>query len=149
MPSTRMRSVKILNDTQRGQNYIPTAEVIVTAPLVAADFTGANSGKFVFIAPADMMFLGIEEVHGSVGTNNFRVKKVLAAATSAAGAAADANNVDISGTVDLTAAVNVRREAAPVMPGARLAAGDKVAVASAAGTTGLAGAVAVLRFAFV
>lgn len=117
--------------------------------LAAADLTGANSGKVVFIAPAACIFLGLQHTHVTAGTNTYRVKKIKAGNTSVPGAAADANNVDISGTVDLTVAANTVVSAAAVAPANQLAAGDRVAVASSAGTASLAGGFAVLRFAWL
>lgn len=150
MPSTRIRSVKVQSDALRGSILIPTGEQLIEVMLNAADFTGATSGRYVFISPGDMVFLGATEVHSVVGTNSIRVKKVPAAATQAPGAAADANNIDLTAAIDVTLGINVARDVAPIttLAAHRLSAGDKVALASTAGTTGLVGLI-VLRFGFV
>lgn len=140
----RYRSV--VNSSGR---YRLAPDFMKTVSLAAADFGGANTGKIVFIAPAACIFLGIDHTHTIAGTNNYRVKKIKAGNTSAPGAAADANNVDISGTIDLTVAANGVQTAAPIAPANQLAKGDRVAVASAAGTASLAGGYAVLRFAWL
>ncbi len=136
------------NQVPPGQKYSVVPDFHETLRIAAADLTGANSGFHVFVADAPCVFLGGDEVHATAGTNNFRVKKILAAATSAPGAAADANNVDISANVSLAATANVSQEITPVWPACLLAKGDKVAVASSAGTATLAGAAIVLRFAY-
>lgn len=148
---SKARAIRIQNDALRGSNYAEVPDFLVVHRFAAADLSGANSGFFVFAAPAACHFLGADIIWGTAGTNTLRVKKVLAAATSAAGAAADANNVDLSAAVDLTQAANTLRGVAPVVTSGVhvLALGDKVAVASAAGTASLAGAVIVLRFAFI
>lgn len=144
----RQRAGRVFSNSLRGQRYVPTPMIEITIPVAAANFSGANSGIWAWIAPFAVEFLGAEAIWATAGTNTVRVKKVKSAATSAPGAAADANNVDISTTFDLTQAANVRREATPVITGGAniLAQGDKVALASAAGTTGLAGGVVVLYF---
>lgn len=119
--------------------------------VAAADFTGANSGKVVFIAPAACIFLGIQHTHVTAGTNSYRVKKIKAGNTSAPGAAADTNNIDMSGAVDMTVAANTVTTATLTNSAAQnqIAAGDRIALASAAGVATLAGGVAVLRFAWL
>jgi hypothetical protein len=138
-------------DALRGANYSEVPDFTVEASFAAAQLTGANSGFFVWVAPAPCHFLGADVLWATAGTNTFRVKKVLAAATSAAGAAADANNVDLTAATALTTAANTNVEVAPVTTDAAhvLELGDKVAIASAAGTATLAGALAVLRFAYI
>ena len=138
-------------DALRGANYSEVPDFTVTHRFAAAELTGANSGFFAWVAPAACHFLGADVVWGVAGTNTFRVKKVLAAATSAPGAAADANNVDLSAATSLATAANTNVEVAPVTTSAAhsLAKGDKVAIASSAGTASLAGAVIVLRFAYL
>lgn len=119
--------------------------------VAAADFGGANTGKVVFIAPAACIFLGIQHTHTVAGTNSYRVKKIKAGNTSAPGAAADTNNIDISGAVDVTVAANTVTSAAAINTAGvnQLAAGDRVAVASAAGSASLANGIAILRFAWL
>jgi Ca2+-binding RTX toxin-like protein len=157
MPTTKMRSIRVQNDVLRGQAYRDVADFTVTVPFAAANLTGATSGFFVFVAPAKCHFLGADVVWGTAGTNTFRIKKVLAAATSAAGAAADANNVDMTAALAATGTANVVQSMAPVTTAASSAAtpahvllpGDKVAIASAAGVATLAGGLIALRFAYV
>lgn len=153
MPSSvsrhKARAYRVQSDSLRGVSHVLTPEIVVPVfNLAAAQFTGANSGIFVFIAPFPCMFLGMEGVWATAGTNTLRAKKILAAATSAPGAAADANNIDISAALALTGAANTVFSVAPVVTSGvhRLAQGDKVALASAAGTASLAGATIVLRF---
>jgi hypothetical protein len=156
MPSSigsfsKAKSVYTLLDGMRGWKYSIVPDLIISVPtFAAAELTGANSGFFSFVAPANMIFLGGHILWTTAGTNTLRVKKVLAAATTAAGLAADASNVDISAAVDLTASANVARDITPVITSGanRIARGDKVAIASAAGTASLVGARAFLRFAF-
>jgi hypothetical protein len=149
---SKSRSIRNQNDALRGANYSEVPDFLVAVPFAAADLTGATSGRVVFVAPAKCHFLGADVLWGVAGTNNFRVKKILAASTAAAGAATDGtNSFDLSATVDLTATANVAREVAPIVTAGVhvLAKGDRVAIASAAGTASLAGALIVLRFAFV
>jgi hypothetical protein len=138
---------------QRAAAYVIAPDVEISVQVAAADMTGANSGKYVFVAPRPMHFLGGEFVYGVAGTNTFRIKKILAAATSAPGAAADANNVDMTAAFDLTQAANTVRQLNPVttgtVPAYQLSEGDKVAIASAAGTASLAGGLLVLRFGYL
>lgn len=117
----------------------------------AAQLTGANSGFFVFIAPAPCLFVDGDIIWTTAGTNTLRVKKVAAATVGAPGAAVAAGHVDISSAVDLTTAAltSVPIVAVTASAANRLEEGDKVAIASAAGTASLAGALAVLRFVFV
>lgn len=151
----RVRAGRIFSASLRGQRYQPPGLVAVTVPIVAADFTGANSGKWVFIAPMAMEFVGAEAIWATAGTNTIRVKKVKSSATSAPGAAADANNIDISGVFTLSGSANTRVEVAPVItatagvPANMLSQGDKVALASAAGTASLAGGLVTLYFGIV
>lgn len=137
----------------RGQKFRLVPDFFVPISRVAAaDLTGANSGFWVFTVPKPCTFIGAQAIWATAGAagNTARVKKVLSAATSAPGAAADANNVDISVAIALDAAINTRREYDPVVTSFvnKLAAGDKVAIASAAGTTLLAGAEFILQFAW-
>jgi hypothetical protein len=138
-----------------GGRYRISPDFIVPVDLAAADFSGANSGKYVFVVPTSVngaIFLGIQHIHATAGTNTYRVKKVLAATTAAAGVASNGTtHVDISAAVALTATANTQVEAAAVTTAAVnvLAPGDKVAVASAAGTASLAGGIAFLRFAWL
>jgi hypothetical protein len=138
-----------------GGRYRVPPDFIVPVDLAAADFSGANSGKYVFVVPTSVngaIFLGIQHIHATAGTNTYRVKKVTAATIAAAGTASNGTtHVDISATIALTTAANTQVEAAPVTASAAnvLAAGDKVAVASAAGTATLAGGRAFLRFAWL
>lgn len=139
-------------DALKGQKFRLVPDFFLHAPrFAAADLTGANSGFWIFAVPKDCVFIGAQIIWATAGTNTLRVKKVLAAATSAPGAAADASNVDISAAVDLTATANVRRDVAPVTTSYvnKLAAGDKVAIASSGGTASLAGALIILQFAWV
>lgn len=143
------RSFETEDAAMRGMKFRIVPDFMVpTETFAAAQLTGANSGFFVFVAPVPMLFMGAEILWTVAGTNTLRVKKVLAAATTAAGAAAGASDIDISAAVDLTATANVAREVAPVTTSFanRLAEGDKVAIASALGTASLAGAKAILRF---
>jgi hypothetical protein len=145
------RSVKATIAALRGIRFrIVPDQVVVSETFAAAQLTGANSGFFVFVAPAKMQFLGLDIIWTVAGTNTFRVKKVKAAATSAAGAAADTNNVDLTAATALTTAANTVVSVEPANgTDSILEAGDKVAIASAAGTASLAGAKAVLRLAFL
>lgn len=152
MPSSTASGPKFRSIKGGGKYRVPP-DFIVPIDLAAADFSGANSGKFVFTVPTGVngaTFLGIQHIHATAGTNNYRVKKVLAATVGAAGAAVGAGHVDISNTVNLAATANTQVEATPITAGAAnvLLPGDKVAVASAAGTASLAGGRAFLRFAW-
>lgn len=135
-----------------GYAYRIAPDFIIPVSLVAADLTGANSGKFVFAVPTNVVgakFLGVQEIHSVVGTNTFRVKKIVAGVAGAAGTASDGtNHVDLTPTISLAASVNVMQEADPVSTNGEnvLKPGDKVALASATGTTGLAGGLVLLRF---
>jgi hypothetical protein len=126
-------------------------QFVTTGIFAAAQLTGANSGFFVFIAPAPMLFVDGDIIWGTAGTNTLRVKKVAAATVGAPGAAVAAGHVDISANVDLTTAALTSVPIVAVTAGSvnRLAEGDKVAIASSAGTASLAGAFAVLRFVYV
>lgn len=145
------RSVKATIAALRGIRFrIVPDQVVMTETFAAAQLTGANSGFFVFVAPAKMQFLGLDIIWTTAGTNTFRAKKVLAASTSAAGAAADTNNVDLTAATALTTAANTVVSVDPVNgTDTILQQGDKIAIASAAGTASLAGAKAVLRLAFL
>jgi hypothetical protein len=98
-----------------------------------------------------MLFVDGDIIWGTAGTNTLRVKKVAAATVGAPGAAVAAGHVDISANVDLTTAALTSVPIVAVTAGSvnRLAEGDKVAIASSAGTASLAGAFAVLRFVYV
>lgn len=136
-------------DALRGEKFRIVPDFFVAIPnIAAAHMTGATSGFWAFTAVKPCTFVGLQAIWGVAGTNACRVKKVLAASTDAPGAAADANNVDISASVDLTAAANTRRDYAPVTTSYvnKLATGDKVAIASALGTASLDGALFVLQF---
>lgn len=138
-------------DSLRGQSWPLVPDFFVTVPnLAAAQFPGGATGLFVFTAVRPCTFVGMQEIHTTAGSGGqtIRAKKVLAAATSGPGTAADANNVDISATVDISLSANVRRDIAPIVTNAvnKLAAGDKVALASATGATSYAGALFVLQF---
>jgi hypothetical protein len=124
---------------------------INSGTFAAAQLTGANSGFFVFIAPAPLVFIDGDIIWGTAGTNTLRVKKVAAATVGAPGAAVAAGHVDISAAVDLTTAALTSVPIVAVTAGAvnRLEEGDKIAIASSAGTASLANALAILRFVFV
>lgn len=151
MPSSASTGPKYRSAVPGSGRFRLVPDFTKVANLAAADFTGANSGKVVFIAPAACIFLGLDHTHTTAGTNNYRVKKIKAGNTSAPGAAADANNVDISGVVDVTVAANGVLSVLPINAAGQnqLAKGDRVAVASAAGSASLAGGFAVLRFAWL
>lgn len=147
----KLRSIKPGNDLLRGTRYRVVPDFTTRVPFAAADLSGATSGFFVMPVVADCVFLGVDFIWKTAGTNTLRVKKIPAASVQAAGAAADANNIDLTAVVDLTTAANTVVSVAPVTTGFvnKCLAGDKIAIASAAGTASLAGAVAVLRFAYV
>ena len=149
----RLLTAGLTPDALRGQKFRIVPDFFVHVPrIAAADLTGANSGFWVFTVPRPAIFIGLQAIWATAGAagNLARVKKVLAAATSAPGAAANANNIDISENIALDASINVRRDYVPVTAGYvnKLAAGDKVAIASAAGVTVLAGADFILQFAW-
>src|SRR5688500_18528319 len=81
-------------------------DFFITRTLAAADFSGATSGVNVFVAPVGCVFLDITEVHATAGTNSFRVKKIAAGEVDAPGAAADADNIDLTAAIDLTGAAH-------------------------------------------
>lgn len=121
-------------------------------PLAAADFSGANSGVNTgFVAPVPCQFLDVTEIHTTAGTNSVRVKKILSGEVDVPGAAADADNVTISEDVDLTVAAQTPQTVGAITDDAAnfLAEGDRVALASAAGTASLAGSIFLLRFAWL
>ena len=124
---------------------------ITRGPLAAADFSGANSGVNVFTAPAPCQFLDVTEIHTTAGTNSVRVKKIAAGEVDVPGAAADADNVTISDDIDLTVAAQTPMIYDAITDDAVnfLDTGDRVALASAAGTASLVGAIFTLRFAWL
>ena len=129
-------------------------DFVETHRFAAADLTGANSGFVVFTVPSQVrgaIFLGATYVWGTAGTNTARVKKIVAGNTSAPGAAADANNVDLTAATALTSAANTPVDVVPITTSAVnvLNAGDRLAIASAAGTASLAGAVVHIRLAWL
>jgi hypothetical protein len=147
-PKANATRVQGTNQVPPGQKYSIVPDIIMPLRLAAGDAGSANTGFFVLVCPTAMVFLGGDEIHTTLGTNSFRVKKVLAAATTGpAGAAADVNNVDISAVVAVTGANNTVQQITPVWPACLLAAGDKVAIASSAGIATLAGGSVTLRFA--
>lgn len=151
MPSSTSAGPKF-RALQGGSRHRIVPDFIETHRFAAADLTGANSGFLVFQVPNNVrgaVFLGASVSWGTAGTNTFRVKKILN--TSAPGAAADANNVDLTAATALTTAANTVSDVAPVTANAvnYLAPGNRVAVASAAGTASLANAVISLRFAWL
>jgi hypothetical protein len=126
-------------------------DFFVTVNIAAAQFSGADSGITVFTVPEDtgpLAFLGATAVWDTAGTNNIRVKKILAGEVDAPGAAADASNVDLTEVIDLTADANVPVDVLPITEDAVnfLYAGDRVALASDDGVATLAGGVVHLRF---
>jgi hypothetical protein len=127
--------------------------IIDPGVLAAASFTGANSGLVVFTVPTGVngaVFLGGTEVHTTAGDNPIRVKKIASGNTSAAGAAADANNVDISGAVATTTAANTPLNFDALSTGVQyLVPGDRVALASSLGVGSLVGMRIQLRFAWL
>lgn len=158
MPSSLIKGISARSltspDVLRGVRYPLRPDFFVAVPNVpAANLSGANSGFWVFTAIKPCVFLGAQAIWATAGAagNTARVKKVLSAATSAPGAAADTNNIDISAAIALDATSNVRRDYAAVTTSNAhlLAAGDKVAIASAGGVTLLVGATFVLQFAWM
>lgn len=127
--------------------------IIDPGVLAASNFSGANSGLVVFTVPSGVngaAFLGGVITSTTAGTGTIRVKKILAGATSTGGAAADANNVTISGDVTTATAAETPLNFDALSTGVQfLAAGDRVALASAAGVSSLAGARVQLRFAWL
>ncbi len=153
MPSSTSSGPKFRSIKGGGRYRVPP-DFLVRVPLAAADFTGATSGVNVFVVPDDVVgavFLEIIHMHGTAGTNNYRVKKILDGSVSAPGAAADTNNVTISGNIDLTGAAQTPASyAATTANGVNfLAKGDRVALASTLGTITLANGLAILRFAWL
>jgi hypothetical protein len=151
MPSSTAAGPKF-RALQGGSRHRIVPDFIETHRFAAADLTGANSGFLVFQVPQNVrgaVFLGASVSWGTAGTNTLRVKKILN--TSAAGAAADANNVDLTAVQDLTLAANTVRDLTALTASAVnvLAPGNRIAVASAAGTASLAGAVISLRLAWL
>jgi hypothetical protein len=139
----KLRPIKTWISGLRDFRFRSVPEIAIdSGTFAAAQLTGANSGFFVFTAPAKFAVLGGSIIWATAGTNTLRLKKVVTAATSAAGAAADASNVDISSAVDLTLAANTARDLTITSTGMVhvLEAGDKLAIASSAGTASLAGA---------
>lgn len=148
-PRQRSLSAGDLNDAFRGQKFRMVPDFFVSVPnFAAAALTGATSGFWVFVAEKPMTFLGGNILWEVAGTNTARVKKVLAATAGAPGAAADANHVDISAAIDLTGTADTVFPITPVVSSyvCHLETGDKVAIASAAGTASLVGATAILQF---
>lgn len=122
----------------------------------AATFTGANTGSCAFTVPTGCkaVFLGAVETHQVAGNNPFRVKKVVSGNTSDPGAAADANNIDLSAAIATSGAANTPQQIVPLAAAAPagyavLNAGDRLCVASALANTGLAGCSINLRLAWI
>ena len=120
----------------------------------AADASGANTGFQIFTVPANVngaIFLGATASWGTAGTGTFRLKKIRAGNTSAPGAAADANNVDLTAALAVTGAANTPNDMVPITTNAAnmLVAGDRIAVASAAGLATVAGGLIVVRLAWL
>lgn len=147
----KLRSIKPGNDFMRGTRYRVVPDFTIRVPFAAADLSGAASGFFVLPVVEDCVFLGADFIWKTAGTNALRVKKIPAASAQLAGALADANNIDLTAAVDLTTAANTTVSVAPITTAFvnRLSEGDKVAIASILGTATLAGAVGILRFAYI
>jgi hypothetical protein len=149
MPSSiasgpKFRSVK------GGRKFRVAPDFTVNVRFAAADLTGATSGFVIFTAPAECEVIDVTETHATAGTNTFRLKKIVAGATSAPGAAADADNVDITAAVSLASTANTPVTTAAITDGsAKLEEGDRLAVASTAGTATLAGATMTVRLAWL
>jgi hypothetical protein len=144
---------------QGGGKYRVVPDFIEQRAYAAADASGANTGVLVFQVPFNVrgaVFLGISESHATAGTGTFRVKKIKRASTAAAGAAADANNVDMTAAIVVTGAANTVQDVLPLttvdalgVAANQLGPGDRVAIASAAGLATVAGGLVTLRFAWL
>ena len=148
MPSSiasgpKFRSVK------GGSKQRIAPDFTVSFGLAAADASGANTGKFVWIAPAKCVLLDVNEVHvtAAAAADSVRIKRVVASSTDAAGTAADADNVDLTDEILLDGANNTVQTVA-ALAAANIEEGDKIAVASAAGVATLAGGLITLRLAW-
>lgn len=153
MPSSVASGPKF-RSIRGGGKYRIAPDFLVTRAFVAADAGSANSGFHVFTIPAlvrGAVFLGATVSWTTAGTNTIRVKKIVAGNTSAPGAAADANNVDLTAAQAVTGSANVPVDIVPITTNAVnvLNPGDRIAVASAAGVASLAGGLIVIRFAWL
>lgn len=146
---------------QGGGKYRMVPDFVDQRQYAAADAAGANTGFLVFQVPnhtgfRGAVFLGVSESHGTAGTGSFRVQKLKAASTAAAGAAASATVIDMTAAIAVTGAANTVQSVLPIttadaagVPANVLAAGDRIAIASAAGLATVAGGFVTLRFAWL
>jgi hypothetical protein len=160
MPSSLAAGPKF-RSLRGGGKYRMVPDFIDQLRFAAADMTGANSGVIAFQIPNAVgmrgaIFLGISESHGTAGTGTFRVQKLKAASTAAAGAAAGANVIDMTAAISVAGAANTVQTIDPITtPDAAgvlanvLAPGDRVALASAAGLATVAAGYVTLRFAWL
>jgi hypothetical protein len=121
---------------------------------VAADASGANTGRYIFIAPAPCTVLEVTETHATAAAaaDSIRLKKVLAGVAEAAGAATDdEDHIDLTEEtlVDTTADTPQDIPLVDDPSAANLATGDRLAIASAAGIATLAGGLITIRMAWL
>lgn len=97
--------------------------------------------RFVFVAGQRCQLISVEELHSVVGGASaaVRPRRIAAAAVKAPGAAADADIVELTAALDLTAAINTRVTPAIVAAAATFEPGDKLAEEFSGALTGLVG----------
>jgi hypothetical protein len=123
----------------------------VTFDLAAADASGADTGKYVWVAPAPCTVLEVTETHATAAAaaDTVRIKKVLAGVAEPAGDAAGDDHVDLTEEFLVDTTADTPQTIDLIGDGSQhLAEGDRLAVASAAGVATLAGGLVVLRMAW-
>lgn len=108
---------------------------------VSQDLLAASVDCWAYVAREPCRVLGFSEVHSVVGSTSAAVRPRKVTGVAAPGAAASATVVELSASIDLTAAVNtvvtpalVTTEGVPL-----LAAGDKIGLDFSGTLTGLVG----------
>jgi hypothetical protein len=111
--------------------------------IITSELLAASVDKYIYVADGAYQVTLVEEIHSVVGGASaaVRPRKILAANTSAPGAAVAAGITEISASIDCTAAINVTQTPALVAVAADLllADGDKIALDFSGTLTGLVG----------
>ncbi len=147
LPSPSLTSESGIRYTSKEVNYstgtqwTPLGRVVVT--LKTADLPSAGAAA-VFIADRALQLLSVKESHAVVSTaaNLLTVKKAADGVAASAGTDMLAAGLDLKAAVDTVQSATLSATAANT----KIAAGERLCVATSASTAGLAGAVVVLTF---
>lgn len=107
--------------------------------VVPSQLLAAAVDRHVFVASQPCQLIAVEEIHSVVGGASAAVRPRKITNTSAPGAAAGANVIELCQSLDLTATANTRVSGTLVAGATTFAAGDRLAEDFSGTLTGLLG----------